>query len=56
MALCVSYRINDMKPNTRITAQVPLFPYKAGEKTLQADFNCSSFRDIKGSCTVHVEP
>lgn len=55
-APCVSYRIGNMKPNTRITVKVPLVPYKAGEKTLQVDFNCSSFRDIKKWCTVHVKP
>ncbi|XP_069568731.1 protein-glutamine gamma-glutamyltransferase 2 isoform X1 [Brachyistius frenatus] len=50
------YSLSDMKPNTRIRIALFFVPYKSGEKTLVADFDCSSFRDIKGSCTVDIKP
>lgn len=55
-ALCVTYRLPDLRPNTKIIIKFSFFPYKTGVKTMVADFDCSTFRDIKASCTVHVEP
>ncbi|XP_068560608.1 protein-glutamine gamma-glutamyltransferase 2-like [Cebidichthys violaceus] len=52
----VELKIPDLKKNNRIRVQFPLIPYKIGKKTLVADFDCSTFRDIKSSCTVDVKP
>uniref|UniRef100_A0A3Q2QT87 Protein-glutamine gamma-glutamyltransferase 2 n=1 Tax=Fundulus heteroclitus TaxID=8078 RepID=A0A3Q2QT87_FUNHE len=35
---------------------ITVTPYKVGLKTLVADFDCSAFRDVKGSCTIYVRP
>ncbi|XP_068560609.1 protein-glutamine gamma-glutamyltransferase 2-like [Cebidichthys violaceus] len=51
----VELKIPDLKKNNRIRVQFPLIPYKIGKKTLVADFDCSTFRDIKGSCTINVK-
>lgn len=56
IALCVTYRLSDMKPNTRIIIRFGFVPYKTGKKTLVAAFDCSTFRDIKGCCTFNVKP
>ncbi|XP_042366038.1 protein-glutamine gamma-glutamyltransferase E-like [Plectropomus leopardus] len=47
--------IPDLKPGTRIRIQFDFYPYKMGKRTLQADFDCSSFRDIKKSTVVNVK-
>ncbi|KAM9361402.1 protein-glutamine gamma-glutamyltransferase 2-like [Symphorus nematophorus] len=49
------YALPDMRPSTRIIVKFSFVPYKTGVKTLVVDFDCSTFRDIKGSCTVKVE-
>lgn len=49
-------RLPDLRPNTRIRIKFPFVPYKIGEKTLVADFDCSTFRNAKGSSTVYVRP
>ncbi|XP_070758523.1 protein-glutamine gamma-glutamyltransferase E-like [Enoplosus armatus] len=48
------YKLQDLNPNTRIRIRFFFAPYKIGEKTLVADFDCSTFRDIRVSCTVDV--
>ncbi|XP_034724648.1 protein-glutamine gamma-glutamyltransferase 5-like [Etheostoma cragini] len=48
-------KIPDLKKNNRIRVKFPFVPYKLGKKTLVANFDCSTFRDIKGSCTVDVK-
>ncbi|KAM9860259.1 protein-glutamine gamma-glutamyltransferase E-like isoform 2-T2 [Aulostomus maculatus] len=48
--------IPDLKENTRVRVQFHVIPYKAGKKTLMANYNCDTFKDIKGSCTFTVEP
>ncbi|XP_047438331.1 protein-glutamine gamma-glutamyltransferase 6 [Mugil cephalus] len=50
----MQYTLPDLKPNTRVRIQLPFTPYKSGERTLLADFDCSAFRDIKASCVVNV--
>uniref|UniRef100_A0A8C6NWD6 Protein-glutamine gamma-glutamyltransferase 2 n=1 Tax=Nothobranchius furzeri TaxID=105023 RepID=A0A8C6NWD6_NOTFU len=45
----------DLQPSNRIRVQFPMFPYRSGERSLMVDFDCSSFRDIKASCTVYVK-
>lgn len=55
MHLYFPSRHEDVKPNEQLLVQVPIVPYKDGERTLLVDFDCSSFRDIKGSCTVNVK-
>lgn len=46
----------DLGPNRTLKLSITTYPYKAGLKTLVADFDCDAFRDIKGSCTVYVQP
>lgn len=49
-------QLPDLAFNQRFIVKFPLVPYKDGEKTLRVDFDSSSFRDIKGSCTIGVKP
>uniref|UniRef100_A0A3Q1EZK0 Transglutaminase-like domain-containing protein n=1 Tax=Acanthochromis polyacanthus TaxID=80966 RepID=A0A3Q1EZK0_9TELE len=46
--------IEDLKPNDTMSIKFDFTPYKKGEKTLTADFDCDTFRDIKAICTVNV--
>uniref|UniRef100_UPI0037E9C387 protein-glutamine gamma-glutamyltransferase 2-like n=1 Tax=Semicossyphus pulcher TaxID=241346 RepID=UPI0037E9C387 len=46
----------ELDPKRTLKLQITTTPYKAGLKTVVADFDCSSFRDVKGSCTVDVKP
>ncbi|XP_036002670.1 protein-glutamine gamma-glutamyltransferase 2 [Fundulus heteroclitus] len=48
--------INELQPNSTLKLNITVTPYKVGLKTLVADFDCSAFRDVKGSCTVYVKP
>ncbi|XP_041639554.1 protein-glutamine gamma-glutamyltransferase 5-like [Cheilinus undulatus] len=48
------FKLTDLKPSSRIRIKIPITPYKAGDRKLAVDFDCSVFRDIKGSCTVKV--
>ncbi|KAK2915533.1 protein-glutamine gamma-glutamyltransferase E-like [Channa argus] len=50
------HTLPDLLPNTRARVLFALVPYKIGEKTLIADISCSSFKNIKTSCTVNVRP
>ncbi|XP_037621555.1 protein-glutamine gamma-glutamyltransferase E-like [Sebastes umbrosus] len=50
------YGVPDLKPGHRVRIQFNFIAYKAGKKTLVADFDCSTFRDIKGRCTVNIKP
>ncbi|KAM4613900.1 protein-glutamine gamma-glutamyltransferase 2 [Polymixia lowei] len=44
-------------PRGRMTrCSITFSPYKSGLKTLVADFDCSSFRDIKTNLTINVKP
>ncbi|XP_068451964.1 protein-glutamine gamma-glutamyltransferase E-like [Clinocottus analis] len=47
-------KLPDLKKNNRLRVMVPITPYKAGKKTLLLDFDCATFRDIKGKCTINV--
>ncbi|KAM3620796.1 uncharacterized protein V6R79_002047 [Siganus canaliculatus] len=49
-------KLPDLNPSSRIRVKFTFVPYKAGRRTLVADFDCSSFRDVKGSCTIDVQP
>ncbi|CAJ1050831.1 LOW QUALITY PROTEIN: protein-glutamine gamma-glutamyltransferase 5-like [Xyrichtys novacula] len=49
-------QLGDLLQSRRIRVRFPILPYKAGVRTLLVDFDCSVFRDIKGSCTVTVKP
>ncbi|KAJ4940907.1 hypothetical protein JOQ06_027198 [Pogonophryne albipinna] len=44
------------EPNNRLRVNFSFVPYKRGKRTLVVDFDCSTFRDIKASCTVNVKP
>uniref|UniRef100_A0A3B4FYI7 Protein-glutamine gamma-glutamyltransferase 2 n=1 Tax=Pundamilia nyererei TaxID=303518 RepID=A0A3B4FYI7_9CICH len=46
----------DLKPSHRFRVTFFLLPKKTGKKTVLADFDCSSFRDLKCTCTVNVQP
>ncbi|XP_051804449.1 protein-glutamine gamma-glutamyltransferase E-like [Acanthochromis polyacanthus] len=50
----VEKKIEDLKPNDTMSIKFDFTPYKKGEKTLTADFDCDTFRDIKAICTVNV--
>ncbi|XP_034087537.1 protein-glutamine gamma-glutamyltransferase 5-like [Gymnodraco acuticeps] len=52
----VEVKLPDIKPNNRLRVNFSFIPYKCGKRTLVADFDCSTFRDIKASCTVNVQP
>ncbi|KAL3058055.1 hypothetical protein OYC64_010271 [Pagothenia borchgrevinki] len=52
----VEVKLPDIKPNNRLRVNFSFVPYKCGKRTLVADFDCSTFRDIKASCTVNVQP
>uniref|UniRef100_A0A3P8TLA8 protein-glutamine gamma-glutamyltransferase n=1 Tax=Amphiprion percula TaxID=161767 RepID=A0A3P8TLA8_AMPPE len=54
ITVCLTCRIPDLKPKNRLRVKFYFVPYKKGEKTLTADFDCDTFRDIKASCTVNV--
>ncbi|XP_072288342.1 protein-glutamine gamma-glutamyltransferase E-like [Eucyclogobius newberryi] len=45
----------DVGPNNRVKVSLWFYPYKTGQHTLVADFDCSMFRDVKSSITVHVK-
>uniref|UniRef100_A0AAQ5YGS0 Transglutaminase-like domain-containing protein n=2 Tax=Amphiprion ocellaris TaxID=80972 RepID=A0AAQ5YGS0_AMPOC len=47
-------KIQDLNPNDTMSIKFDFTPYKKGEKTLTADFDCDTFRDIKAICTVNV--
>ncbi|XP_046871169.1 protein-glutamine gamma-glutamyltransferase 2-like isoform X1 [Hypomesus transpacificus] len=49
-------RLAWLPPGHRVRVQVPVTPYRSGQKKLVADFNCNSFRNIKASCNVDVAP
>ncbi|XP_015248128.1 PREDICTED: protein-glutamine gamma-glutamyltransferase 5-like [Cyprinodon variegatus] len=48
--------LGDVEPNSSLTVQIQTVPYKAGLKTVVADFDCSAFRDLKGSVNVYIKP
>ncbi|KAK2861621.1 hypothetical protein Q5P01_001154 [Channa striata] len=52
----LKYTLQDLLPDRRIRVAFVMFPYKVGQKTLIADFHCSSFKSLKKSCTVNVRP
>uniref|UniRef100_A0A8C1L1B0 Protein-glutamine gamma-glutamyltransferase 2 n=1 Tax=Cyprinus carpio TaxID=7962 RepID=A0A8C1L1B0_CYPCA len=46
----------ELGPGQRITLRVTFKPYRLGPKKLVANFDCSTFRDIKASVDVNVRP
>ncbi|KAK5871918.1 hypothetical protein PBY51_012658 [Eleginops maclovinus] len=52
----VVFRMPDLKPKNRIRVMFSFVPYKSGKRTLVADFDCSTFRDIKASRIINVQP
>ncbi|XP_049895373.1 protein-glutamine gamma-glutamyltransferase E [Epinephelus moara] len=50
----VEVKIPDLKPKIQVRVKFFFFPYKVGKKTAMADFDCSSFKDIKVSCPVKI--
>ncbi|XP_029006477.1 protein-glutamine gamma-glutamyltransferase 2 [Betta splendens] len=50
------FALPDLQPKKRARAKFQISPYKNGEKTLIANFDCSAFRNIKKSCSVIVKP
>ncbi|CAJ1085723.1 LOW QUALITY PROTEIN: protein-glutamine gamma-glutamyltransferase 2-like [Xyrichtys novacula] len=45
----------ELDPKSNLRLRITTTPYKAGLRTVVADFDCSAFRDVKGSCTVDVK-
>ncbi|XP_060886649.1 protein-glutamine gamma-glutamyltransferase 2-like [Labrus mixtus] len=52
----VEGNIRELEPNATMTLKITTVPYRSGLRTVVADFDCSAFRDVKGSSTVHVKP
>uniref|UniRef100_A0A3Q3NH98 Transglutaminase-like domain-containing protein n=1 Tax=Labrus bergylta TaxID=56723 RepID=A0A3Q3NH98_9LABR len=51
----VEGKIRELEPNATMTLKITTVPYRSGLRTVLADFDCSAFRDVKGSSTVHVK-
>ncbi|CAG5977461.1 unnamed protein product [Menidia menidia] len=51
-----TFRLPDLRPNVRVRVKFFFVPYKSGERSLLIDFDCSSFRDMKESCSITVKP
>ncbi|XP_042561158.1 protein-glutamine gamma-glutamyltransferase 2-like isoform X1 [Clupea harengus] len=49
-------RIPVLEADQRVRFRIPFTPYRAGCRKLMADFDCDTFRDMKGSCNVEVKP
>ncbi|XP_042562138.1 LOW QUALITY PROTEIN: protein-glutamine gamma-glutamyltransferase 2-like [Clupea harengus] len=49
-------RVPVLKADQRVRLQIPFTPYRAGSRKLMADFDCDTFRNMKGSCNVEVKP
>uniref|UniRef100_A0A3Q3GTS1 Protein-glutamine gamma-glutamyltransferase 2 n=1 Tax=Labrus bergylta TaxID=56723 RepID=A0A3Q3GTS1_9LABR len=49
------YVEGELEPNATMTLKITTVPYRSGLRTVLADFDCSAFRDVKGSSTVHVK-
>ncbi|XP_056156869.1 protein-glutamine gamma-glutamyltransferase 5 [Lampris incognitus] len=49
-------RIGALRQGQNVRFRILFAPYKAGLKTLLANFDCPTFRDIKSSCTIDVKP
>ncbi|XP_073331440.1 protein-glutamine gamma-glutamyltransferase E-like [Pagrus major] len=52
----VESNVRDLEPNGTLRLRIITMPYKVGMKTVVADFDCSAFRDVKGSCTFEIKP
>ncbi|XP_029920271.1 protein-glutamine gamma-glutamyltransferase E-like [Myripristis murdjan] len=52
----VVQKLPELQSGHRARVTIYFCPHKIGKKTLLADFDCSLFRDIKGTCTVNVLP
>ncbi|KAF7652018.1 hypothetical protein LDENG_00102330 [Lucifuga dentata] len=50
------HNLPDLPPNHKVLVKYYIVPYKVGQKTITADFDCSFFRDIKKSCIINVKP
>ncbi|XP_008299728.1 protein-glutamine gamma-glutamyltransferase 2-like [Stegastes partitus] len=46
----------DLAPYATLRLNITTIPYRVGLRSVVADFDCSSFRDVKGSCIVDVKP
>uniref|UniRef100_A0A3B5PRR5 Protein-glutamine gamma-glutamyltransferase E-like n=2 Tax=Xiphophorus maculatus TaxID=8083 RepID=A0A3B5PRR5_XIPMA len=51
-----TFKLEDLMPNKTMCVKLSIVPYKSGERTLLADFDCAAFRDIKTSCIINVRP
>uniref|UniRef100_A0A3B3YSH4 protein-glutamine gamma-glutamyltransferase n=1 Tax=Poecilia mexicana TaxID=48701 RepID=A0A3B3YSH4_9TELE len=49
-------KLEDLMPNKKMCVELSIVPYRSGERTLLADFDCAAFRDIKTSCVINVRP
>ncbi|XP_076153938.1 protein-glutamine gamma-glutamyltransferase 6-like isoform X1 [Alosa pseudoharengus] len=52
----VVLRVAEVVHDQRVRLQIPFVPYRAGSKKLVVNFDCCTFRDIKASCNVEVNP
>lgn len=55
--MCVRVsRVKELDPYATLKLSVRTIPYRAGLRTVVADFDCSAFTDVKGTRSVHVSP
>ncbi|XP_040887570.1 protein-glutamine gamma-glutamyltransferase 2-like [Toxotes jaculatrix] len=48
--------VRELPPNKTLKVQITTVPHKLGPRVVVADFDCSAFRDVMGSCIVDVRP
>lgn len=44
----------DLRPKNQFRVKFYFYPYKTGEKTIMADIDCATFRDIQAVCKITV--
>ncbi|XP_069374975.1 protein-glutamine gamma-glutamyltransferase 2-like [Paralichthys olivaceus] len=49
-------KIQELGPNSTWRLIIVSTPSKLGPRMVVADFDCSAFRDVVGSCVIHVSP
>ncbi|XP_030069360.1 protein-glutamine gamma-glutamyltransferase E [Microcaecilia unicolor] len=52
----VVMQVGCVKPKETLTIPVKITPYRCGNRQLLVDFTCSKFTNVKGFCSIQVEP
>ncbi|XP_034440547.1 protein-glutamine gamma-glutamyltransferase E, partial [Hippoglossus hippoglossus] len=48
-------KLQDLGPKHQFRIKFFFYPYKKGKKTIMANFDCSTFRDIQATCKIKVK-